>query len=157
MFKLLFLMQTVQFLFPWCYLSVTKIALGIKVKRKKDNEIINSFKRSYDLFIKRGEKIRIPEEVWQAWEGADVIIPHPSAPSSSFSLSPRPPPRGSPPFPGNKAGHGLDALMFILASHPPCCLAFFCVHPGTTSPSPPENKPLGESCELDLGQGMSCI
>lgn len=78
--------------------------------------------------------------------------PHPRA---SFSLSPRPPLRGSPPFPGNKGGTWPAGFDVYFSRPFPRCLGFFCVRPGTTNPPPPppENKRPGASSALDPGSG----
>lgn len=100
------------------------------------------------------ENLRIPEEVWQAWKGAYVIT-RPPLPIPLFPLTSSTAEKRAHHFQATKAGHGLQALMFILASPPPSsfCLAFFCVHPGTTSSPllpPLENKAIGGGGYLSL-------
>lgn len=98
-------------------------------------------------------KKQIPEEVWQAWDRARFIL---EPPPFALSLSPRLGVGGG--IKATKAGHGQQALMFILTDCSPCCLAFFCVCPGTTIPLPsPQNTTLlRHPLCLTPGQGMSC-
>lgn len=67
------------------------------------------------LFIYQTQK-QIPEEAWQASDGARFISQRPFPPFPSHLVHPW---GGASNFQATKAGHGQQALMFILADRPP--------------------------------------
>lgn len=101
-------------------------------------------------------KKQIPEEVWQARGGARFILqrkwspcPRPpfSYPILLFPLTSSTPGGGACHFQATKAGHGQQALMFILADRPPAAWPSFVsvqvqqAPPTTTTPPTPSITP----------------
>lgn len=124
---------------------------GRKYRQPREDKI-NSYKRVYDLFIKRKKK-----NSRGSLAGLRRSICHHS-PTPSYPLFPSHlihPWEGSPSFPGNKSGTWTAGFDVYFSKPPPSsfCLAFFCVHPGTTSSPllpPLENKAMGGGGCLSL-------